>query len=373
MANRLRVLTVLGTRPEIIRLSRLIPKLDRMADHCMVHTGQNSAENLSDVFFEQLGVRQPDFYLGVDTASVGSQLATLFQKLEAVLDQQPPDRLLVLGDTNSGLAAFLCRRRGIPVYHMEAGNRCYDDRVPEEINRRVIDHCSSVLMPYTHRSAANLVREGIERHRIFVTGNPIFEVLEHYANQIANSNALTTYRVQPHRYLLATMHRAENVDRPTVLQGLCDALTRAADVYEYPLLLSVHPRVGQLLTSAVFVKTRVIPVPAMSFFEFVKLQQNAALVLTDSGTVQEECAIFGVPVITIRDTTERPETIEAGSNIVSSTNPHRIEEAVRFLHGAEAAAEWTPPPEYVERNVSDKVARILLSNPVWSPGFELTS
>ena len=358
----MRVLTVLGTRPEIIRLSRIIPEVDRVADHVLVHTGQNTADNLSRIFFEELGVRAPDVSLGVDTSSLGRQLATLYEGFESVLDTHRPDRVLILGDTNSGLVAYNCKRRGIPVFHMEAGNRCYDDRVPEEVNRRVIDHCSTVLLPYTERSAENLVREGIPRHRIYVTGNPIYEVLTAYEPQIASNPALAKHGLTAGKYLLATMHRAENVDDASVMAGLLEALTGAATAYGMPLLLSVHPRIASKIDEKALGRAGVRAVPAMPFFEFVKLQQNAALVLSDSGTVQEECAIFRVPVITIRDTTERPETIDAGSNIVSSTNPDAIASAVRYLRGAVAPNTWTPPAEYLVPNVSAKIVRLLLSN-----------
>jgi UDP-N-acetylglucosamine 2-epimerase (non-hydrolysing) len=356
-------MTVLGTRPEIIRLSRVLPKLDRTFQHTLVHTGQNFSHNLSDVFFEELGVRAPDVYLGVDTSSFGRQLGTLFEGFERVLDEYRPDRVLILGDTNSALVAYNCKRRGIPVYHMEAGNRCYDDRVPEEVNRRVIDHCSTILLPYTERSAENLVREGIERDRIFVTGNPIFEVLRAYEAQIDASPALARREVEPGRYILATMHRAENVDNPDVLAGLCAALAEVSRRAKLPLLLSVHPRTRNRLTPDAFGDAEVVPIDAMPFFEYVKLQKNAALVLSDSGTVQEECSIFRIPSITIRDTTERPETLECGSNIVSSTCPERILAAADFLLQSDHACDWSPPAEYLEPNVSDKIVRILLSNP----------
>lgn len=365
-AGRPRVLTVMGTRPEIIRLSRLIPLLDEHCDHHLVHTGQNFSDNLSRVFFDELGVRDPDRFLGVDTTSLGRQLASLFEGFERVLDEVRPTALLVLGDTNSGLAAFSARRRGITVYHMEAGNRCFDDRVPEEVNRRVIDHSSSVLLPYTQRSAENLVREGIARERIFVTGNPIFEVLEHYAARIDASPALAAHGVEPGGYLLATVHRAENVDDPAVFGGICAALREVAELWEMPLILSVHPRTRGRMADDPFAGTRVVPVDAMPFFEFVKLQKHAALVLTDSGTVQEECAIFRVPVITVRDTTERPETVESGSNLVASTRPERIVTAARFLHGRTPG--WTAPAEYLEPRVAEKVVRIVLSNPAWASG-----
>lgn len=355
----MRVLTVLGTRPEIIRLSRVIPLMDNSCEHVLVHTGQNSAQNLSDVFFAELGVRAPDHHLGVDTSSLGRQLASLFDGFEKTLDDVKPERVLLLGDTNSSLVAFACNRRGIPVFHMEAGNRCYDDRVPEEVNRRVIDHCSSVLLPYTERSAENLVREGIARSRIFVTGNPIFEVLKFYSSQIEASDALSKHGLEKAGYLLATLHRAENTESAAVFAGLCGALKGTAELYDMPLILSVHPRIEQRLDEKVFSGTKVKAIPAMPFFEFVKLQKNAALVLTDSGTVQEECAILNVPVITIRDTTERPETIEAGSNIVASVMPETIVRAARFLKSV-PPGRWNPPAEYIVSNVAEKVVRILL-------------
>lgn len=358
----MRVLTVLGTRPEIIRLSRIIPAIDQVADHTLVHTGQNAAANLSQVFFEELGVRTPDVALGVDTSSLGRQLATLYEGFEQVLDQQRPDKVLILGDTNSGLVAYNCKRRGIPVFHMEAGNRCYDDRVPEEVNRRVIDHCSTILLPYTERSAENLVKEGIPRHRIFVTGNPMFEVLAAYAPQIEASPALAKYGLEERRYLLATIHRAENVDDPAVFARLCKTLVKVADAYDMPLLLSVHPRIAGRIEEAMFANGNVRTTPAMPFFEFVKLQKHAALVLSDSGTVPEECAILRVPVVTLRDTTERPELLEAGCNIVASTEPARIMAAADYLRRWPGTEEWTAPPEYLVPNVTSKVIRLLLGN-----------
>lgn len=357
----MKIVTVFGTRPEIIRLSRIIPLLDATADHVLVHTGQNAQPNLRDVFFEELGVRAPNRSLGVDTSSFGRQLATLMEGFETVLDAERPDRVLILGDTNSALVAFNCKRRGIPVFHMEAGNRCYDARVPEEVNRVVIDHSSAVLLPYTERSAANLVREGIDRSRIFVTGNPICEVLRHYAPQIDASDALEIHGFTERAYLLATMHRAESVDRPEVLHGLVHALGEVAALYDMPLLLSVHPRTEQRLRALRSLPPLVRPVAAMPFFSFVKLQQHAALVLSDSGTVQEEACILGVPNITIREVTERPETVEAGSNFVTGTNPDAIVAAARMLQAQNGAATWTPPREYLVPNVAEAVVRILLS------------
>ncbi len=234
--------------------------------------------------------------------------------------------------------------------------------MPEEVNRKVIDHCSRVLLPYTHRSAANLVAEGIPRHRIFVTGNPIFEVLNTFAAEIDGSDALSRHQVRQGQYLLATMHRAENVDNPEVFRGLCRALGRVSALYGMPLILSVHPRIRDRLASETFPEGDIRAIDAMPFFEFVKLQKNAALVLSDSGTVQEECAIFGIPTVTIRDTTERPETVECGSNLVGSTDPDRILAAANYLRAQSTRQTWAPPPEYIVPNVSDIVVKILLGN-----------
>src|SRR5688572_31256944 len=221
----MKVMTILGTRPEIIRLSRIIEKLDHLADpHVLVHTGQNFEPNLSDLFFEQLKIRKPDHYLGARGESFGEQIGQIISVSGRVMDHEQPDLLLILGDTNSALSAIVAKRLGIPVYHMEAGNRCYDDRVPEEVNRRIVDHSSDVLMPYTERSRMNLLREGIEGRRIFVTGNPIHEVIEHFADEIAQSEALTSRALEPRKYFLVTMHRAENVDIEDRLRSLVEAL-----------------------------------------------------------------------------------------------------------------------------------------------------
>ena len=361
MRDRLRVMTVLGTRPEIIRLSRIIPALDTFFDHRLVHTGQNAAKNLSHVFFDELSIRPPDANLEIETQSIGLELSSLFLKFDYLLKRESPDRVLILGDTTSGTVAYLCARRGVPVYHMEAGNRCYDDRVPEEVNRRLIDHCSAVLLPYTHRSAANLEREGIARRRIAVIGNPIYEVLRHYAPYFEKATPRYTLRLDREQYILATLHRAENIDDPATLEGLSDALVAVADNFQMPLIFSVHPRAASEFTAARFAGTRVRPLPAMGFFDFVELEREAWLVLTDSGTVQEECAILGTPVLTLRAATERPETLEAGTNVVTSTDPKQIVAAAQTT-GYRRALPRTPPAEYVEPNVSGKVVNVLMTS-----------
>jgi len=267
---------------------------------------------------------------------------------------------LVLGDTNSALSAIMAARRQIPVFHMEAGNRCFDDRVPEEINRRLIDHSSTVLLPYTHRSKESLVREGIDRDRIFVTGNPIKEVLDTHSGSIEASGIMQSLGVRPFEYFLVTLHRAENVDIQDRLTNIFKGLGDVAEKFGKDVLVSVHPRTAEKLDQfGIKPKTpRVRLLKAFGFFDFIKLEKNSLAVLTDSGTVQEECAIFGVPNITLRDVTERPETIECGSNILSGADPEMITAAVEL--GIAQPAAWTAPPEYLAGNVSQTVSKIIL-------------
>lgn len=358
----MKVAVIFGTRPEIIRLSRVIPVLDQFCDVTLVHTGQNYDERLSGLFFRELGVRAPDEQMGVLGGSFADQAGQIIAKTGELLQRLRPDRVLILGDTNSGLAAVVAARMGIPVYHMEAGNRCYDDRVPEEINRRIIDHCSAVLLPYTVRSKENLVREGVERHRIFVTGNPIFEVLTHYEPQIAASGILGRLNLESGKYFLVTLHRAENVDLPDRLERLLRGISLVADRYEEPLVVSLHPRTADKLARFGLApgSGRIRLLEPMGFFDFVHLEQRARCVVSDSGTVQEECAIFHVPSVTLRDVTERPETLEAGSNIVAGSDPGMLLSSVQIACGTPTT--WRPPAEYLEPHVSATIARILLGH-----------
>jgi UDP-N-acetylglucosamine 2-epimerase (non-hydrolysing) len=358
----MKIMTLLGTRPEIIRLSRVIEKLDRLAGlHVLVHTGQNYDPNLSDVFFEQLGIRRPDHYLGARGETFAEQIGQIITLSERVMRKEQPDRLLLLGDTNSALSAIVGKRLGIPVYHMEAGNRCYDDRVPEEVNRRVIDHSSDVLMPYTERSRMNLLREGIEGQRIFVTGNPILEVIEHYHEEIQQSDVLARLGLEPQKYFLVTMHREENVDVNSRLRALVKSFRSLNNEYQLPVIVSTHPR-----TRAVMSRFGINSASSsdlqfhepFGLFDFVALERNAFCVLSDSGTVQEECCIFGVANVTIRDVTERPETVECGSNILSGANPDDILRCVRTALGRKG--NWSAPPEYLLKNVSSTVSAIVL-------------
>jgi UDP-N-acetylglucosamine 2-epimerase (non-hydrolysing) len=354
-----RIVTVLGTRPEIIRLSRVIPLLDAHAEHVLVHTGQNFDARLSGIFFDELALRPPDVHLGVQACSFGEQAGRIIALTDRVFQERRPDRVLILGDTNSGLSALPARRRGIPVYHMEAGNRCYDDRVPEEVNRRIIDHSSSVLLPYTERSRANLLREGIASQRIFVTGNPIRQVIEGVQDRIAASGALDRLGLDEKRYLVVTMHRAENVDVEVRLRNLVAALDIVAATFDMPVVCSVHPRTRSRMEAYGISRTHqnVRFMEPLGFIDFVRLEQSAFCVLSDSGTVQEEACILGVPHVTIRDVTERPETVECGSNLLSGNDPADIVQAVRIVTASPPA--WIPPPEYLAPAVAETVCRIV--------------
>jgi len=355
----MKVMTILGTRPEIIRLSRIIEKLDRLCTQVLVHTGQNYDVNLNDVFFQQLGVRAPDCYLNA-RGSFGQQIGKILTEIEPVMQREKPDRFLVLGDTNSSLGAVMAKRLGISVYHMEAGNRCYDDRVPEEVNRRIIDHSSDILLPYTERSRANLLREGIEGRRIYVTGNPILEVIRHYEPLIDQSDVFQRLGLEPGRFFLVTMHREENVDVESRLRSLVQALGMIQEEYQMRIICSIHPRTRKRLDEHAVVgeNPQIEFHPPFGFFDFIALERSAFCVLSDSGTVQEECSIFKVANVTIRDVTERPETLECGSNILSGIEPESILRCIRTV--IDQKLEWSAPPEYMVPNVSNTVAKIVL-------------
>jgi len=325
----------------------------------VVHTGQNYDQNLNDIFFQQLSVRPPDHYLNV-RGSIGEQAGMIFAGIEKILLAEKPDKFLVLGDTNSALAAFIAKRVGIPIYHMEAGNRCYDDRVPEEVNRRVIDHSSDVLMPYTERSRQNLIREGIAGKRIFVTGNPILEVLNQHEARIQNSPILQDLGLQPKNYFLVTMHRAENVDVEERFRSLTAALDQLQRRYQVPMIVSTHPHTRSRMEKDGIANANpaVCYLPPFGLFDFVALEKNARLVLSDSGTVQEECCIFHVPNVTIRDVTERPETLECGSNILSGADVESVMTCAELVLSREP--NWIPPQEYLRENVSETVVKIIL-------------
>ena len=360
----MKVVTILGTRPEIIRLSRVIERLDSAAEHVLVHTGQNHDRGLSDIFFEQLGVRAPNHHLHVQGAGFGERVGQIIAQTESLLRAERPDRLLVLGDTDSALSAIVAKRLGITVFHMEAGNRCFDDRVPEEVNRRIIDHSSDVLLPYTESARRNLLHEGIPPGRILVTGNPIREVLVHHLASVDRAAAAVLSRlgVQQGGYLLLSAHRQETVDQEDRLRSLIDGVLALAQAADLPIVASIHPRTRDRLREfgIAFDGERIRGGDTFGFFEFVALERHARCVLSDSGTVQEECCIFGVPTVTLRDTTERPETLECGSNILSGVDREGILLAAGLVMADRS--RWSMPAEYRQANVSGTVARIVLGH-----------
>jgi UDP-N-acetylglucosamine 2-epimerase (non-hydrolysing) len=362
MKKKPTVFTILGTRPEIIRLSRIIARLDKKCKHVLIHTGQNYDKKLSDIFFEDLGVRKPDHYLGAKTDSFGSQIAVILTEIEKLFLKSKPDRVLILGDTNSGLTAIISERLGIPVYHMEAGNRCHDWKVPEEINRKLIDSVSTYALPYTPGSRDNLLKEGIPNKRIMVSGNPINEVLTYYNPKVEKSDILKKLKLQKGQYFLVTVHRAENVDNKKNFTEILHGLKLVAKKYKLPVIVSTHPRTKAKLKHLKlknYPKEIIFSEP-FGFFDFVKLEKNAKLVLTDSGTVQEECCIFHVPAVTTRSTTERPETVKCKSNMVSGLNSKRILSCVDKMLARKK--NWKLPRGYGDTNVSDKVVNFILGD-----------
>jgi len=352
------VLTVVGTRPEIIRLSRVIAKLERFTNHVLVHTGQNYDYELNEVFFDDLGLRKPDHFLECGGGSLGQTMGRILERIEPVLRNEGPEAVLVLGDTNSSIAGLMAKRLKIPLFHMEAGNRCFDFNVPEEINRRIIDHVADVNLAYSENSRRYLLSEGLPQDRTFVTGSPMREVLDHYRPRIRKSKALEDVGVKPGRYFLASLHREENVDYPHRLEELLSALSKVADRYGEPVIVSTHPRTRKRLESGKRVADeRVRFCKPFSFTDYVCLQQDARCVISDSGTISEESAILGFPAVTIRDAIERPEALDAGSIIMTGVDAERV------VHCVEVAMETRSeacPEDYKVGNTSDRVLRIIL-------------
>ncbi len=352
----MRVVTVAGTRPEIIRLSRIIPLLDRFSEHTFVHTGQNDAPLLRDVFFKDLKLREPDIQLQVRRDGLAPQLGAVMSLVGAMLTDLRPDRLVILGDTDSALCALVAARLGVPVLHLEAGNRCFDDRVPEEINRRVIDQVSTVLMPYTHRSKENLLAEGFPRHRIFVVGNPIGEILAGLGDPVDDVAARLG---AGERFVLLSLHRAETVDHPDRLRMALAGVAMVASELGARVVFPVHPRTRRRLETAVDSDRRAfVFTDPLGIVDFVSLQKRAELVFTDSGTVQEEATILHRPSVILREVNERAETLEAGSTVLAGISPQGICSAARIALGTPTT--WSVPDEYLARNVAETVVRIAL-------------
>ena len=358
------VITIVGTRPEMIKLSRVIAELDRCTRHVLVHTGQNYDDELNRVFFEDLEIRQPDHYLGAAGETAAETIAQVISKIDPVLEKERPDAVLVYGDTNSCLAAIAVKRRKIPVFHMEAGNRCFDERVPEEINRRIIDHISDINMPLTEHSRRYLIAEGIRPETIIKTGSCMQEVLEFYAPKIKASDVMTRLKLKPGNYFLVSSHREENVDSPDRLAGLLDSLKTLADKYDVAIIFSTHPRTQKRLDDLAHGKldSRIQFMKAMGFLDYVQLQKNAKCVISDSGTIMEESSLLNLPAVTIRQAHERPEGMDEGALVMSDLVPDRLLQAVAMVL-AQHDRDHTPETvsDYEGGKVSVKVARIIQS------------
>jgi len=361
--STLKVMTVVGTRPEIIRLSRTITRLDATFQHTLVHTGQNYDHDLSEVFFDDLGLRVPDRRLNVDTSSLGRALGGILIGMEQVLLDVRPDAVLVLGDTNSCISAVMAKRLQVPVYHMEAGNRCFDENVPEEVNRRLVDHVADFNLVYTEQARRNLLAEGLQSRRILLTGSPMGEVLDHYTPQIDCSTALEELGIEPAGYVLVSAHREETVDDPHRLSTLIATLEDVAREFDKIVLVSTHPRTRLRLERSETSPTGAVRFhKPFGFFDYVRLQRDAYCVLSDSGTISEESAIVGYPAVTLRDAIERPEALEMGSMITTGLQSSVVREAIRQVIDQRSSGDIPPvPAEYNIRNCSQRVVNFIRS------------
>lgn len=365
--QKLKVMTILGTRPEIIRLSRVMARLDDHCDHRIVHTGQNYDHELNEIFFEDLGVRRPDHFLGAGGGTLGETLGRILAGSERVIAAERPDAVLILGDTNSAISAVMARRMKVPVYHMEAGNRSFDRNVPEETNRKLVDHIADFNLVYTEHARRHLLAEGISHRRIHLTGSPMREVLEHYRDRIAASGVLDRLGLAPRGYLIASLHREENVDSSARLAALTAALEALAARYGRPVVVSTHPRTRKRL-EALGKATGNGPVRFLKpfgFHDYNRLQKDAFCAISDSGTIAEESAILGFPAVTPRDAIERPEALDAGSIVMTGADPQAIlagvEAATRFFAEREAAGLPHPvPADYCIPDTSGRVVALIL-------------
>jgi UDP-N-acetylglucosamine 2-epimerase len=362
--GRLKVMTVLGTRPEIIRLSRVIAALDAATDHVLVHTGQNYDDELNGVFFRDLEIRRPDHFLDAAGSTAAETIGQVILRIDPLLAEAQPDALLVLGDTNSSLAAIAAKRRRVAVFHMEAGNRCFDDRVPEEINRRLVDHIADVNLPYSSIAREYLLREGFPPDRIVKTGSPMVEVLEHYRDRIAQSDVLARLGLEPERYFVVSAHREENVDSPVNLRALAAVLDAVASESGLRVIFSAHPRTRKRLeTEALVFHQKVEVMTALGFIDYVALQMHAKAVLSDSGTITEESSILNFPALNIREAHERPEGMEEAAVMMTGLDVERVMQGLTVLEsqGRGGTRTLRVVSDYTAPNVSDKVVRILLS------------
>lgn len=361
---RLKLLTVTGTRPEVIRLSRVLPACDAHFDHKLVHTGQNHSPELKQVFFDELGLRRPDYELQSAAPTAAATVARVIEGVDQVLETERPDALLILGDTNSCLSAYAAKRRHIPIFHMEAGNRCFDARVPEETNRKVVDHLSDIHLPYSQIAREYLLREGIAPDRIVVTGSPLFEVLSHFLPKIQASGVLSSLGLSTGNYLLASAHREENVDSAPRLKMLVDALSALAEKLKLKVVFSCHPRTQKRLAEfSVALPNSISLCKPFGFLDFCKLQLGAKLVLSDSGTISEESDILGFPAINLRESHERPEAMEHAAVTLAGIQSRSVLQAAETTLALHAPRPPLHPqvPDYLAPQLSTKIVKIIQS------------
>jgi UDP-N-acetylglucosamine 2-epimerase (non-hydrolysing) len=360
MVKKLKVITVLGTRPEIIRLASVIKKLDKEVNHILVHTGQNYDYELNQVFFDELGLRKPDYFLGCKADTLGEQIGNIISKSEKVFVKENPDALLILGDTNSALSIIIAKRLKIPIFHMEAGNRCFNENVPEEINRRIVDHTADFNLAYTEHARRNLLREGLPIHKIFVTGSPMAEVLKDNMDKIEKSKALDELKLKPGKYIVASAHREENIDDERRFKLLFESLNALVKEFDMPIILSTHPRTKKKLEqNKMTLDKRIIVHKPFGFFDYVKLQKNAFVVVSDSGTISEESAILNFPAIMTRTNSERPEAIDHGTMILGGVEKDAlINAAYAITKNRKSDSEM--PELYKNTDCSDRVLKLIL-------------
>lgn len=358
--KKIKITTIVGTRPEIIRMSEIIKKFDIFFTHRLIHTGQNPDPLLKDIFFNDLGLRNPDLYFGGDHKTLGGFLGVLFTEIENELNSNTPDAVVILGDTNSALASIIAKRKGIPVYHLEAGNRSFDQNVPEEINRKIVDHTSDFNLVYTELARNNLIAEGIHPRKIGLIGSPLYEVLKVHSNKIDNSTILDQLQLEKQKYILVSTHRQENIDFENRFNLFIEMLGLVAKKYNYPVLISTHPRVKkQIIKYGISSSKNVFFHDPFNFTDYNKLQKNALVVLSDSGTISEESSILGFKAITIRDSMERPEALESGSIVMSGTNPLDIIEVIEIVLNSERSL--VIPKEYLIPDTSTRVINFIVS------------
>ena len=360
--KKLKVMTIFGTRPEIIKLSRLFAKLDQFVNHIMVHTGQSYDYEMNQVFFDDLKIRKPDYFLEVKAETLGEQIAKIIEKGEKVLIKEKPDAVLILGDTNSALLAIIVKRMKIPIFHMEAGNRCFDENVPEEVNRKIVDHISDINLPYSEQARTNLLQEGIAAGTNFFFGSPQREILNYHQKEIEKSTILKKLKLSPKKYLVASIHREENVDTKESLTKLVDILNSIAEEYKFSIMVSTHPRTQKQLDEYKFKVHKLINFhKPFSLFDYVTLQKNAFCVVSDSGTIQEESSILGFSAIQVRLSSERPEAFDEGTLILAGLEKDIVLQAIDMMvKQHENGEKFNIPIAYQSTNFSSKVVRLIM-------------